>query len=545
VVKIDHTRIDKYNSTGVLLDGATGDTPPLTPSGAVTQGTLSQDQIVGRTLCVDFLSNGDCSNPTLAVNGPLYGQDGLRVTAGSTAALTQSTITQNIVQGTGAPVRSTNTTPNSTSNDKLTMASDVRLIGAGASTFSQNNFVDSSYGLINVLLDGTTANTAVPAKAENNWWGLRFNAQTANAGPAISPTSNPPTPEAPVNGSPVADGTGMTSDAVDFFPYRNGFQSDPDAGELPIVDVPGPVNDAAPSVDFSTDKATYHRGDTVRLTATPADDFGVRSVSFYDGPWLVASSDDVPYTTSYVLPADVGCAPRTLTAVVEDSSGQTASKSHAVGVDAADCVVPTPTPTPQPGQGSAPSVAFANPPLKIPTRGADVTAVPNAPAGLRHVDFFLGTRSVCSLRAAPFTCRIAPTGADVGLQSLRVVVTDAAGQTAEAATRVEIARFAPRKLSLSTASRRTGRRVRKTISGRLRLPTAVTAAQGCGTGTVTLVTSRAGKLIDDTQVKLSKTCTFRHRLTVARGGKRNAYRVIARFGGNQVLLPLTASRRFS
>jgi hypothetical protein len=62
---------------------------------------------------------------------------------------------------------------------------------------------------------------------------------------------------------------------------------------------------------------------------------------------------------------------------------------------------------------------------------------------------------------------------------------------------------------------------------------------------VTLVTSRAGKLIDDTQVKLSKTCRFSHRLTVARGAKRNAYKVVARFGGNQVLLPLTASRRFS
>ena len=93
------------------------------------------------------------------------------------------------------------------------------------------------------------ANTAVPVKAENNWWGLRpARSPAANTGPAISPTTNPPIPENPVNGAAVADGTGTTSDAVDFFPFRNGFQSDPNTGEFAVFDVPGLVNDTAPTV---------------------------------------------------------------------------------------------------------------------------------------------------------------------------------------------------------------------------------------------------------------------------------------------------------
>src|SRR3954470_3423261 len=125
--------------------------------------------------------------------------------------------------------------------------------------------------------DGTRdANTAVPVKAENNWWGLGpFNA--INNGPAIAPTtSNPPPPENPVNGAPVSDGAGTTSDAVDFFPFRNGVQSEPNSGEFPVFDVPGPVDDAGPTVTLATDGATYHRGGKVELTAAPADDFGVR-----------------------------------------------------------------------------------------------------------------------------------------------------------------------------------------------------------------------------------------------------------------------------
>ena len=78
---------------------------------------------------------------------------------------------------------------------------------------------------------------------------LRFTPPPTNNGPAISPTVNPPVPENPVNGTPVATDDGTTSSAVDFLPFRSGPQSDPTTGQFPNIQAPAPVNDAAPTVD--------------------------------------------------------------------------------------------------------------------------------------------------------------------------------------------------------------------------------------------------------------------------------------------------------
>jgi hypothetical protein len=534
LITIDHTRIDKYNSAGVLLDGATGDTPPLVSSGGViTRGTLASNQIAGRTLCIDYIATGNCSNPTIATNGPLYGQDGVRITAGSSATLTSNTITQNLVQGTAAPVRGA-----ATNNAALTKGSAVRLIGAGASVFSRNNFADNAYGVITLNLDGTTANTTVPVKAENNWWGLRTGTVTTNAGPAISPTTNPPSPENPVNGTAIADGTGTTSDAVDFFPYRNGFQSDPQTGEFVNPDVPGPVNDMAPTVTLASDAATYHRGDTATLVASPADDFGVNRVDFYDGNAIVGTADVKPYTITYKIPSDVLCSGRTLTAMVTDSSGQTAAASLPVQIDPTDC---TPLPSP-----SAPSISFVNPPVRIGAAGATIATTPSSSVGVKQVDYYIGTRKVCTATAAPWSCTVQPTGADVGVQVLRAVLTDTGAKTAEASVRVEIPRFALQAPSLSiTSANKSNNRVRKTVRGTLRLPANVTAAQGCSSGHVTVVIKRAGKVVYDSQKTISKSCKFSASVLTTRTSKAKSFSVSARFGGNQVLLPVTASRRFS
>ena len=62
------------------------------------------------------------------------------------------------------------------------------------------------------------------------------------------------------------------------------------------------------------------------------------------------------------------------------------------------------------------------------------------------------------MTAAPFTCDFTPQGSDVGGQSLRLVVTDALGQTAEASRNVVVSRFVA-KLKLSVAKKATqGRR---------------------------------------------------------------------------------------
>jgi hypothetical protein len=524
VIRIDHTRIDKYNAAGVLLDGATGDTLPLTASGVTSQGILGQNQIVGRTLCINFEVNGNCSNPQIATNGPRYGQDGVRVTAGSTVNIIDTLLSQNLVQGTDAPVRG-----QATNNDALNQAAGLRLIGAGASQIQRSNIVDNSYGIFNAQLDGTTANNAVPIKAMNNWWGLRGNA-TTNPGPAIAPTTNPPTPENPVN----------SQAAVDFLPFRAGPQSDPQSGEFPVVNAPGRVNDTAPTVGISTDKATYHLGEEVDISAAVGDDFGVKNVVFYDGPWAVGSADRKPYTVSYTLPTDIGCAQRTLTAVAEDSAGQTASSSVKINIDAGDCTTPTPTPTATPtaqptvAPPTGLSVEFVDPPLRLPTSGADFEVEPHAPNGFKQIDVFLGTTRICTLTNTPYVCRIRPTGGDVGIQEVRAVISDNGGSTAADTTRVEVPRFEPRGLDVKVKS--DGRK--RTITAELKLPNRVSEAQGCSNGSITLITKRNGKLFDNSEVRLKGSCTVKKKLTT-----RGTLTVDARFGGNRVLEPVSGKTR--
>ena len=174
------------------------------------------------------------------------------------------------------------------------MAAGVRYLGAkiaqyaaetGQVVYSRigtSNIVDNAYGVMNLAADGTTAVTGNPnsgplasqgnlLKAEGNWWGLRFNSVT-NPGPAISPTTNPQTPENPVNGTATLETVsgGTTSNSVDFFPYRSGPQSDPTNGQHPVLTAPIPVDDAAPSVSLSgpasANRGTrdHARGDGVR-----------------------------------------------------------------------------------------------------------------------------------------------------------------------------------------------------------------------------------------------------------------------------------------
>ena len=111
-LRIERTRVEKYNKIGVLIDGAVNDSAPFSPSGTIDWGVIVASQIIGRTQCINYQGTGNCSlsgtgtpgGPPLST-GPLFGQDGLRVTAGSYATVESSTISQNLVLGTGAPVK--------------------------------------------------------------------------------------------------------------------------------------------------------------------------------------------------------------------------------------------------------------------------------------------------------------------------------------------------------------------------------------------------------------------------------------------------------
>ena len=418
-------------------------------------------------------------------------------------------------------------------NEFLNQASGLRLIGAGASQIQRSNIVDNSYGVFNAQLDGAAANNAVPIQAENNWWGLRANA-TTNPGPAIAPTTNPPVPENPVNSQAAVD-----------FAVRAGPQSDPNSGEFPVFNVPGPVNDTAPTVGVSTDKATYHLGENVTLSAAVGDDFGVKNVVFYDGPWAVGSADRKPYSV------DLQTADRhRLRAAHAYRGGRGLRRPDSVLVGAdldrrRRCATPTPTPTPtaDPRHAAADGPAADGPVGRVrrpaaaaPDRRAPTSwSIPHAPAGLKQVDVFLGTTRICTLTTTPYNCRVRPTGGDVGIQELRAVISDLAGSTAADTVRVEVPRFEPRGLDVKIKS--DGRK--RTITAELKLPNRVSADEGCSNGTITLVTKRNGSSIDNSAAPAQGLLHRQEDSSTTRG----TLTVDARFNGNRVLEPISSKTR--
>ena len=554
MLTLDKTRVDRFNRGGVLVSAATGDTPPLTDTGVDVQATIGSSHIVGRIKCQNFPQDGNCTNPQWLSTGPLFGQDGVRVSGGAALTMDQSLVASNAVNGTNVPTRSTfNTgcttfTPQSANNANLSLGSGLRFIGADPSSIHKTNMVDNSYAVVNLAADGTTPNAAVPVNAENNWWGSNtcrgFGVAAPRIGPEISPANNPAFNENPVNGAAVPDVTcqlapAQNSDTVDVCPYRPGPQSDSDNGEFLMSDAPIPVSDAAPSVTLSSDTDEYDRGDTVGLSADAEDDFGVTSVRFFDGANPIDTDSTAPYEQDFVIPNNAPCGSRTFTAVVTDSLGQTSSDSVVI-----DVVGPNNCEDPP----EAPDIEFNAPPSTIPQAGITVQAVPDAPEGVDSVEFFLGTRSVCVDTTDPYTCLIEPQGDEVGVQTLRAVVTDDAAQTAEVAVPVTIDKFTPDGISINMArDRLTKKKVHREISGAVDLPENVTAEQGCDGGTVTLEVLRNNlTLFPSSVVALQPDCTYSLSFNIKeKQGRRYNYIVDATFGGNDVLKPTSDSGGFN
>jgi hypothetical protein len=602
---INRTRVDKYNQVGILIDGATGDTTPLSASGTINSAYVTATQIVGRTECVNYQGTGNCSSVGLLTTGPLFGQDGIRATAGARVKVSDSLISQNLVNGTGAPVRTTiaangTITANTTNNANLSLGAGIRLLGAGLTSYSSSNgqvvlssattsnITDNAYGVLNLAADGTTTQTGSPTatgnlgnvfKAENDFWGENYY-RSVNPGPAMAPTDNPPVPENPVSGTAsVADGTGTTSNSVDYYPFRSGQQADMANGEWPVLSAPIPVDDAAPTVAI-TGGATVARGATMTVAATAADDFGVKAVTFYDGATKIGTSTGPSYTASEAIPATAACGSRAVSAVAEDSLGQTAVATGTVTVTGCDGsgggggggggttttdTTPTTTVTntvtntvtervtvrdetpPAAAVAAAPTIA-ANVPGTIAARGATIGLRPEAASGIRSVDVYLGTRKVCSFTSAPYSaCVITPKGDEVGGQVVRAVVTDGIGRSADAVASTTVAKFAPRGLSVRIGSRNvSGGNVRKTIAGRVLLPSGVSAAEGCAGGAVTIVVRRLGRSVSNADLDVNDDCTFTQRVTARRvraGSGAFAYAV--RFTGTAVLQSASSTRRSS
>jgi hypothetical protein len=565
---IANTRIDEYNRIGVLIDGGTNSASPVTPSGLDLHGVITASQIVGRTLCWDAHVHGDCGGPNPPGNpdpkpiadGPLFGQDGIRLAAGARGTISGSIVTQNLVQGTGAPVRNS-----TTNNANLRQAAGIRLVDANAtgSSVTRTNIVDNAYGVLNAAADGS-GDAANPFMAENNWWGLCSpvgnnrcngeppgNTQPANTGPDVSPTFNPPYPENGVNGAPSADG----STAVDFMPFRNGPQSDPNTGQFPVVPAPIAVSDAAPAVTVRAEKLEYRRGETVKLIAEPSDDFGIRRVTFFDGAVEVGSDNSPPYEAAFTLPADVACGTRPVAATAEDSLGQTAtgnSTAHVLCNPPRDEEPPVDEPDDPP---ITPASAPVPPTVKLPDNlgatgrdGAVVVVSPTAAQGVAFVDFFLGARRVCRDAEAPYQCRIKPLSSDIGSQTVRAVVTDRAGLTGQDSRQVVVSKFTPRGLTIGVLRKRLpGNRVQTTVVAKVLATKGVKRSTACADGWVSAVVSDGRVTLKDVQKDLDSNCRavitrFTARTNDSRGLK---YKVDARFGGTTVMVPVRKTRRFS
>lgn len=551
---IANTRIDEYNRAGVLIDGGTDAASPVTPSGVDLRAVVSTSQIVGRSLCWDSNVDGDCGvprppgnpEPQPIADGPLFGQDGIRLLAGARGAVSGSIVTQNLVQGQDAPVRNS-----ATNNEHLRKAAGIRLIGADAanSSVTRSNVVDNAYGIVNAAEDDA-ADADDQMKAENNWWGLcspvvisgvptRCNAEPpgsaepVNTGPAVSPASNPGYPENPVNGAPSADG----STTVDFLPFRDGPQSDPNRGQFPVVPAPIPVSDAAPAVTVSPERASYRRGETVKLSAEPSDDFGIRRVTFFDGATEAGSDASPPYSAAFTLPADAACGARSLAATAEDSLGQTATGSATLTVV---CDEP-PGPQPKP-----PTVKLPDNLDTIRRSGTTVTVRPESERPIASVDFFLGARQACHDTSAPYQCRIVPRASEIGSQTLRVVATDSGGLTGQDSRQVTVPRFKPRGLRLrATSQRLKGRNVRRTVTATVLPPVGVGRRTACRGGRVAIVVKRARATLIDREKRLDGRCkAVVMRSTSRRGDRRLRYRASVRFGGTTVLSPVRKTRRF-
>jgi hypothetical protein len=198
-------------------------------------------------------------------------------------------------------------------------------------------------------------------------------------------------------------------------------------------------------------------------------------------------------------------------------------------------------------------VSLVNPPATIGEAGTTLKASPAADtaagASVAKVDFFLGNRLLCTDTAAPFTCKVLPQGSEVGTQALRAVVTDSAGQTATAEASTKVAKFTPTDLTLDATALKAkpkGRpKLRRKLSGTLKLPDRVTPAQGCASGTVAITVTRDGKtVLPSTQVDLGAKCTYSLTLSVPAKKSKSTFKATAKFGGNAVLLPASTTRRF-
>lgn len=213
--------------------------------------------------------------------------------------------------------------PNATAAASLKGAAGIRLIDAGASSATTSNILFNGYGVANLQADGTTDNTAVPFSALNNYWGVSDASGSTTVAPPVNPVTATTQPFNPV------------SDGVDTTGWRTGPKADPTTGQYPHIDAPLPVADSAPTSALSSNVAKVAPGDSITLTANAADDFGVKSLTFYKGATVLGTVAPPNDSIEWTAPATCGGSTQSFSVTVVDSDNQSSSSSVSVDVD--DC----------------------------------------------------------------------------------------------------------------------------------------------------------------------------------------------------------------
>ena len=292
--------------------------------------------------------------------------------------------------------------------------------------------------------------------------------------------------------------------------------------------------DNAPTVSITSpqDGATVDPGKPFRVDADASTD--TKRVEFRRGVQVVADAE-APFSGSLTGPS--AGQSQAVVVVAFDAGGQTGSDAISVSGRRP----PLAPREPAPPEDRPPSVSFASP---GPGAGIDPAAAPRLTAnaaddnGIVRVVFLDDGKVVCVDEAAPYDCPYAPSGDDVGRNTLIALAHDGAGQTAVDFRPVNVGRFNPVLTAKTTPKRDRRRPYRYRTTGKLTLPAGVTAAQACGKGGGVQVQFAAGRLKLPTIAMLRADCSFRTAIAFPTRrplGRRGRLTVTYSFAGNEVL----------
>ena len=309
---------------------------------------LGQNQIVGRTLCVNFEANGNCS-PNGRQASPPTARSTARTASASPRArrstITDTLVSQNLVQGTGAPDRAARRPTTRT----CALAAGVRLIGAAprsvcsATTSSTTPTACSTSGST-----ATTANTARPGQGREQLVGSAPSGGNADQHrPGDLADDQPAVPENPVNGAAARrrHGHHVGHGRLLPVPQRPRSRTRTRASSRSSTS-PGAGQRRRPDRRRSpTDKRDLHRGETVTLTAAAgrrlrrpraSPSTTARAMVGTCRPQAVQGRSTRSRRTS-------PCATRTLTAVVDGLlRPDDARRRSRSTIDSADCTLAGP-----------------------------------------------------------------------------------------------------------------------------------------------------------------------------------------------------------